>query len=108
MVHQVKTSEELFSIVKETKGSVVVIDYFATWCGPCVGFAPKFEAMSKEMPAVKFVKCDVDQCPEAAEEAQIQSIPSFHVYVNGSKQDVIVGASETKLRDAIKKAQSKL
>jgi thioredoxin 1 len=108
MVHQVATSAELAAIIKDTKGQVVVVDYFATWCGPCVGFAPKFEAMSKEMPKVKFVKCDVDQCPEAAEEAQVQSIPSFHIYLNGSKQESFAGASEQKLRDAIAKAQTKV
>ena len=45
---------------------------------------------------------------EAADAAGIQSIPAFHVYLNGARQEVVVGAAETKLRDAIKKAQAKL
>jgi len=108
MVHQVKTSEELFEMIIQSKGKVLVIDYFATWCGPCVGFTPTFQKMSSEMPEVVFVKVDVDECPEAADKAAIQSIPAFHVYASGAKQEVVVGASETKLRDAIKKAQTKV
>ena len=108
MVHKVATSDELAGLINSTKDKVVVIDYFATWCGPCVGFAPTFDKMSKDLPDVSFLKCDVDECPEAAETASIQSIPAFHIYLNGTKQEVVVGASETKLRDAIKKVQSKL
>ena len=108
MVHQVKTSEELEQLISQSKGKVLVIDYFSTWCGPCVGFTPTFQKMSSEMPEVVFLKVDVDECPEAADKAAIQSIPAFHVYANGSKQEVVVGASETKLRDAIKKAKSKI
>jgi thioredoxin 1 len=108
MVQQIKNSDELDKLVATTKGKVVVIDYFAMWCGPCVGFTPTYQKMSDEMPEVLFLKVDVDEVPEAADKAAIQSIPAFHVYANGSRTDIVVGASETKLRDAIKKAQSKL
>jgi len=108
MVQQVKSADELDKLIQTTKGKVVVIDYFAMWCGPCVGFSPTYTKMSNEMPDVLFLKVDVDEVPEAADKAGIQSIPAFHIYVNGARQEIVVGAVETKLKDAIKKAQSKM
>lgn len=104
----IENSKQISDLIKNTKGKVVVVDFWAGWCGPCVGFAPTFERMSGEFQDCVFAKVEVDECPEAADEAQIQSIPSFHIYLNGQKQEVIVGAAETRVRDAIKKAQSKL
>ena len=107
VVIHLKESEEVENHIQTTKGKVVVIDYFADWCGPCIGFSPTFEKLSAEMSNAVFLKVNVDECPEAAEKASIQSIPAFHIYLNGSKEEVVVGASETKLRDAIRKIQAK-
>ena len=106
VVH-IESIDQLHEIVKGSGDKVVVIDYFADWCGPCVGFSPTFEAMAREMTNVAFLKVNVDECGEAAEEARIESIPAFHVYKNGSRKEIVVGASESKLRDAIKSVQSK-
>lgn len=108
MVQQIKSADELETLIQSSKGKVVVIDYFATWCGPCVGFTPTYNKMSTEMPEVVFLKVDVDEVPEAADKAGIQSIPAFHVYLNGARQEIVVGAVETKLKEAIRKAQSKM
>lgn len=107
VVH-IENSKQIDDLIKSTKGKVVVIDYWANWCGPCVGFTPTFQKMAAELPNCVFAKVEVDECPEAADAAGIQSIPAFHVYLNGARQEVVVGAAETKLRDAIKKAQAKL
>ena len=104
----IENSKQISDMIKTTKGKVIVVDYWAGWCGPCIGFSPIFEKMSNELTDCVFAKVEVDECPEAADEAGIQSIPSFHVYVNGQRQEVVVGAAETKLRDAISKAKSKL
>lgn len=107
-VIHVKKSEEVDQLIKGSQGKVVVIDYFADWCGPCVGFTPTFEKMSADITNAVFLKVNVDECPEAAEKASIESIPAFHIYLNGARQEIVVGASETKLRDAIRKAQAKV
>ena len=107
-VIHVKKSEEVDTQIQGNQGKVVVIDYFADWCGPCVGFTPTFEKMSADITNAVFLKVNVDECPEAAESASIESIPAFHVYVNGVRKEVVVGASEAKLRDAIQKAQASL
>lgn len=107
VVH-INSFKQIDDIIKNTKGKVVVIDYWAEWCGPCVGFAPTFEKMAGEMSNCVFAKVEVDQCPEAADSAGIQSLPTFHVFLNGTRQEVVIGAVETRLRDAIKKVQAKL
>lgn len=107
-VLHITNSKEADDLIKKNPGKVVVIDYWAEWCGPCVGFAPTFDKMSAEFPGAVFAKVNVDECPEAADAAGIQSIPSFHIFLNGTRQEVVVGAAETRLRDAVKKVQSKM
>ena len=107
-VLHISSSKDAENLIKNSNGKLVVIDYWAEWCGPCVGFAPAFEKMSSEFPNAVFAKVNVDECPEAADAAGIQSIPSFHIFLNGARQEVVVGAAETRLRDAIKKVQAKL
>nr|ABW04626.1 thioredoxin [Haliotis diversicolor supertexta] len=83
-------------------GKVVVVDFFATWCGPCKMIAPKLEAIEKDS-AEKLVvlKIDVDDCPELAEALNISAMPTFFIYKNGSEVSEVVGANETKLKEAI-------
>jgi thioredoxin 1 len=106
-VIHVSNSKEADKLIKETQGKVLVIDYWAEWCGPCVGFSATFNKLAEQFTDCVFAKINVDECPEAADSAGIQSIPSFHIYFNGVRKDVVVGASEVKLRDSIKSVQAK-
>lgn len=107
-VIHVSDSNAADDLIKGTKGKIVVLDYWAEWCGPCVGFAPTFDKLAAEFSNCVFAKINVEECPEAADAAGIQSIPSFHIYLDGARQEIVVGAGETKLRDAIKKVQAKM
>lgn len=57
-----------------------VLYFTATWCPPCKMIAPVFERLSKEFPATKFVKIDIDEHESAASEHQIRSVPTFKFY----------------------------
>ncbi len=100
MVHLVSSSAEFSDLIKNNE--MVVVDYFAEWCGPCKMIAPKFEQFSQAYSKAKFIKVDVDQLEDVAQSAGIRAMPTFHIYVKGQKAAEIIGADPKKLEDAIK------
>ncbi|KAI9342635.1 thioredoxin-like protein [Obelidium mucronatum] len=101
MVREVKDIEDFRKTINGDK--IVIVDWFATWCGPCKAISPAFAKMEAEFPNVEFVQVDVDQIPEAAEESEISSMPTFHVYKHGKKVDEMVGAVPAKLKAMVEK-----
>ena len=76
----------------EIKSGVVLVDFFATWCGPCKMLAPVLEQVSEEMAGkVNVIKVDIDQCPDLADEFKIASVPTMMVFKDGVKVDMLVG-----------------
>lgn len=71
----------------------VLIDFWATWCGPCKMIAPIIDELAVEMAGkVKICKMDVDSNPNVPIEYGIRSIPTLLVFKNGALADTIVGA----------------
>lgn len=77
--------------VLKSKG-VVLVDFYATWCGPCKMTSPIIEELAGEMKNVKFVKVDVDQNQELSSQYQVFSIPTFLVFKDGQVVNQFVGA----------------
>ncbi len=63
-----------------TKNDLIIVDFWAPWCGPCKGFAPVFEALSEKHPDVVFAKVNTDQEQELAGHFAIRSIPTIMVF----------------------------
>ena len=85
-----KLSEEEFA--KEDKSGLAVVDFSATWCGPCKMLGPVVEELSNDYEGkIKFYNIDVDDNPDIAEEYGITNIPALVILKDGQKQDIQVG-----------------
>ena len=87
-MEKVKTSE-FDELVKNNK--TVVVDFFATWCGPCKMFSPILEKLSEEEKDVKVVKVDVDEEEDLAYRFGISSIPTVIIFKDGKPVSKAIG-----------------
>jgi thioredoxin 1 len=94
----VATIEELSEIPSTGK---VVIDFFATWCGPCKRIAPVYVELSEKFPSITFLKCDVDEAEEVSSFYGVQSLPTFLLINNGSIIKTVEGANINELLDSL-------
>ena len=88
---KVVTNENFSDIIS---GSVpVVVDFWATWCGPCRALAAVVEEVASEYEGkAEIVKCNVDDCEEIAAQYSIRSIPTLIFFKDGKAVDRLVGA----------------
>lgn len=87
-------------VLKATE--LVVVDFWAEWCGPCRMVAPVIEELSKEYEDVKFFGLDVDSNPNIAVQQSIRNIPAIVFFKNGQPIDRIVGAvPKTQIKNKI-------
>ncbi len=81
----------------------VLVDYFATWCGPCKMLSPIVDQLADEHPEVKFCKLDVDQNPDIAASFQVMSIPTLILFKGGAAASKVIGLqTKAALEDFIK------
>ncbi|EKQ51493.1 MULTISPECIES: thioredoxin [unclassified Clostridium] len=84
-------SSEFIEEVENTRG-VVVVDFFATWCGPCKMLAPVFEGVSSELKdKAKFFKLDVDQNSKIAQKYRIAAVPTMIIFKDGVPVENLAG-----------------
>ena len=78
----IKHLENVNEFEKEVQGEVVLVDFYADWCGPCQMLAPVLEELDKEG-KVKVVKINVDSLPDLARQFRVMSIPTVMLFKNG-------------------------
>lgn len=87
-----------------SSGKPLMVDFFATWCGPCKHIAPFVEQIANEYDGKAVVgRCDIDENSELAEKFGIMSVPTIIYFKDGKEQNRIVGGVPKKmLEDALK------
>ena len=93
-------SDDKYHEILKTSKTLVVVDFTASWCGPCQQIKPAFKQFAKEYNA-EFLQVDVDEFDDIAHDAEVNAMPTFQLYANGEKIDELVGANEDNLRKLI-------
>lgn len=75
------TNETFNSLINE---NLVLVDFHATWCGPCKMLTPIIEELANERSSVDFVKADVDELRDIARQYGIMSVPTLILFKNGN------------------------
>lgn len=99
MVATVSNAQEFKEILKHD--GLVVVDFFATWCGPCKMIAPLIEKFSQQHPEAKFVKVDTDEVPDLSQEYEITAMPTILFLKGGKVVERVTGANPAGIKAAI-------
>ena len=77
---------------KKSENELLLVDFWAEWCGPCKSMHPIFSRMAKKYKSVRFARVNVDNVQDIAMRYGVQSIPTFIMFKNGEVVNTMVGA----------------
>lgn len=95
-----KEEKEFEELIKE---GLVLVDYYADWCGPCQMLTPVLEELSKKNETLKIVKINVDEFQQLAVQNKVLSIPAIKIYKDGKLVNQTVGYQELEDLEALLK-----
>ena len=88
----IEVNEQSFEkeVLKSEK--LTVVDFWAPWCGYCVKLSPVIDQIAQDLPDVKFVKVNTDECENISKDYAISGLPCLLIFKNGEPHDRLVGA----------------
>ncbi|XP_067839669.1 thioredoxin-like isoform X2 [Heptranchias perlo] len=89
-IQNIENWEDFQAKLKEAGDKLVVVDFFAVWCGPCKMIKPKFAEFAEQYTNVIFCQVDVDEAEDVAQNCGVNSMPTFQFYKNGNKEELEV------------------
>lgn len=95
-MEKVNSSDRFSEVI--SKKSPVLVDAYATWCGPCKTISPEIEKLAIRYKDITFIKFDCDEIEELAADLEISSLPTFLLYKNGKIVDRVSGANLPKIQ----------
>ncbi|CAO3630254.1 unnamed protein product [Mucor hiemalis] len=95
-----KSVAEFEQLIAQDK--LVIVDFHATWCGPCKLIAPKLDKFAADYSDAVFAKVDVDEVPDVAAKYEVRAMPTIMYFRNGQKIAEVVGANVAKIESTIK------
>ncbi|XP_020578604.1 thioredoxin H1-like [Phalaenopsis equestris] len=98
--HTVEEWKRQLEVAKESS-KLVIVDFTATWCGPCRFIAPIFADLAKKFTEAIFLKVDVDELKEVSAEWKVEAMPTFLFLKDGQLVDKMVGAHKEVLPNKI-------
>lgn len=101
-VHHVKSESE-YNKLKSVPNKLVVVDFSASWCGPCKKIAPFFEKLAEKTPSAVFIHVDVDELSSLPDASDVSGVPTFKFFKNESLIYSFSGASTSALEDTVNK-----
>lgn len=87
-----KLNSDNFKTTISSSNKLVIVDFYADWCGPCKMIAPILEEISEENDDVEVYKINVDEDPEIAKEFSVRSIPTIVSFKEGQEHKKAIGA----------------
>ena len=102
MIHNI-TDRDFSKEVEKAQGAALV-DFWASWCGPCRMMAPVYEKTAEKFPTVKFCKLNTDENQATAMKYRITGIPCVIVFKDGKEVDRLIGyMTQPQFEEAVKK-----
>ncbi|XP_054573068.1 thioredoxin-like [Eptesicus fuscus] len=101
MVKQIESKYAFQEALNSAGDKLVVVDFSATWCGPCKMIKPSFHSPSEKYSSVAVLEVDVDDCQGVAAECEVKCMQPFQFFKKGQKVGEFSGANKEKLEATI-------